>query len=94
MRAFNAYKDKGFTVLGISLDGDGLGSKRSWMAAIKQDGLEWTQLSDLNGGQNAVAMLYHVSAIPRNFLVDPKGVIIAKDLRGEELEKKVASLFK
>jgi peroxiredoxin len=94
VRAFNAYKDKGFMVLGISLDGGGLGSKRAWMAAIKQDGLEWTQLSDLKGWQNAVAMLYHVNAIPRNFLVDPDGVIIAKDLRGEELEKKVASLFK
>lgn len=93
LRTFNAYKGKGFTVLGISLDGGGLGSRRSWVAAIKEDGLNWTQLSDLKGAKNEVAMLYHVTAIPRNFLIDPNGVIIAKDLRGEALEKKVAAIF-
>ena len=93
VKTYNAYKAKGFTVLGISLDGGGLGTKQSWIEAIKKDGLEWTQLSDLKGGKNEVAMLYHVTVIPRNVLIDPNGVIIAKDLRGADLENKVASLF-
>lgn len=89
-RAFNNYKDKGFAVLGISLDG----TRNSWITAVRQDGLAWAQLSDLKGAENEVALLYHVSAIPRNFLVDPKGIIIAKDLRGDMLEEKLAAVFK
>lgn len=93
LKAFKAYKDKGFTVLGISLDGNGLGTKKSWIAAIKKDELQWTHLSDLKGSKNEVARLYHVTAIPRNFLIDPKGVVIAKDLRGEALENKLREIF-
>ncbi len=92
VKAYNTYKDKGFTVLGVSLDG--ASQKDKWLAAIQKDGLTWTQVSDLKGGSNAVALTYGVMAIPQNFLIDPNGVIVAKNLRGEELNKKLASLFK
>jgi peroxiredoxin len=92
VKAYNTYKSKGFTVLGVSLDG--ASQKDKWLAAIQKDGLTWTQVSDLKGGSNAAALTYGVMAIPQNFLIDPNGVIIAKNLRGEDLNKKLASLFK
>lgn len=83
VKAYNAYKDKGFTIVGVSLD-----SKREdWLKAIEADGLVWTQLSDLKGWKNEVARIYDVSGIPTNYLLDASGKIIAKNLRGEELEK-------
>jgi peroxiredoxin len=91
VKAYQTYKDKGFTVLGISLDTDV--QKADWLEAIQKDGLTWTQLSDLKS-PNAVAQLYGVQSIPKNFLVDPNGVIVAKNLRGEELIKKLAELIK
>jgi peroxiredoxin len=91
VKAYQAYKDKGFTVLGISLDTDS--QKADWLEAIQKDGLTWTQLSDLKS-PNAVAELYGVQSIPKNFLVDPNGVIVAKNLRGEELIKKLAELIR
>lgn len=91
VKAFNAYKDKGFTVLGVSLD---VASQKSkWLEAIQKDGLAWTQVSDLKS-PNAVAKLYGVESIPQNFLVDPNGVVVAKNLRGDELDKKLAAIFK
>ena len=91
VRAFNTYKDKNFTVLGISLDRPG--KKAAWLAAIEEDGLKWTQLSDLKFGQNEVAKLYGISAIPQNFLVDPTGKIVGRNLRGADLDKKLAQLL-
>jgi peroxiredoxin len=91
LKAYNTYKDKGFTVLGVSLDGSG--QKKAWLDAIKKDGLTWTEVSDLKGWKNDAASLYSVIAIPQNFLIDPNGVIIGKNLRGEELQKKLASLL-
>ncbi len=88
--AYNKYKDKNFTVFGISFDQD----KQRWLQAIAQDGLIWTHVSDLKGWSNEVGKLYRISAIPRNFLIDPNGKIIAKDLRGEELNAKLAELIK
>lgn len=90
--AYEKYKSKGFNILGVSLDGVSFGSKASWMQAIKKDGLPWVQVSDLKGSNDATVP-YNVTAIPRNFLIDPDGKIIAKDLRGEELEKKLAAVF-
>ena len=81
--AYNRFKDKNFTVLGVSLDKD----KNAWLKAIKDDKLAWTQLSDLQFWNNAAATLYHVQSIPQNFLVDPNGKIIAKDLRGPQLNQ-------
>ena len=60
----------------------------------KKDQLEWTQISDLKGWQNSVAELYGIKAIPMNFLLDKEGKIVAKGLRGEDLEKKLAELVK
>ena len=92
VKAYNLYKNKNFTVLGVSLDRPG--KKADWLAAVKADGLDWTQVSDLKFGDNAVAVLYGVKSIPQNFLIDPNGKIIGKDLRGEELDKKLADLLK
>lgn len=91
VKTFNKYKDKGFTVLGVSLDQPG--KKDAWLAAIHKDNLTWTQVSDLKFWDNEVAVLYGVSAIPTNLLLDKEGKIIAKDLRGAELEKKLAEVI-
>ncbi|EHQ27408.1 peroxiredoxin [Mucilaginibacter gracilis] len=92
LKVYNKYKDKNFTVLGISLDQPG--KKNAWLAAIKQDGLPWTQVSDLNYWNNAAARLYGVQAIPQNFLIDPSGKIIAKNLRGDALEITLAKFIR
>lgn len=90
--SFNNYKSKNFTVLGVSLDGGNKG-KQQWIDAIAKDGLNWEQVSDLSGWESAVAQLYKVNTVPANFLIDPNGKIIARDLRGDELNKKLKSLF-
>lgn len=86
---FEKYKDKNFTVLGVSLDN----SRTAWMAAIKKDHLNWTQLSDLKGWQNAVAAQFHINQIPQNILIDPDGKIIGKNLRGADLGNKLAEVL-
>ena len=88
--AYNKYKNKGFTVLGISLDK----TKENWLDAIKKDGLTWTHVSDLKFWSNAVAQQFGIQSIPQNFLVDPNGVVIGKNLRGEALEAKLESILK
>ena len=90
--AFNKYNSKGFTVLGVSLDQPT--GKQKWMDAIHKDNLTWTHVSDLKFWKNEVAQLYGVESIPQNFLIDPTGKIIAKDLRGDVLNNKLAELFK
>jgi peroxiredoxin len=90
--AFNKYNSKGFTVLGVSLDQPT--GKQKWMDAIHNDNLTWTHVSDLKFWKNEVAQLYGVESIPQNFLIDPAGKIIAKDLRGDILNSKLAELFK
>jgi len=91
VKAFNNYKEKGFTVLGISLDQPN--AKDKWMKAIHDDNLTWTQVSDLKFWKNEVAVQYGIQAIPQNFLIDPQGKIIGKNLRGEALNKKLETLF-
>jgi peroxiredoxin len=91
VKVFNAYKDKGFTVLGISLDQPG--KKEAWLKAIHTDGLAWTQLSDLKFWGNAVAKLYNINAVPSNFLIGPDGKIIAKNLHGAALETELAKIL-
>jgi peroxiredoxin len=89
--AYNKFKDKNFTVLGVSLDRpDG---KEAWVKAIKDDGLTWTHVSDLKYFDNAVSKMYGVQAIPFNFLVDPAGKIVAKNLREDALQAKLAELL-
>jgi peroxiredoxin len=89
--AYNKFKKKNFEILGVSLDRPG--QKESWLKAIKQDNLTWTQVSDLQFWNNAVARLYKVQGIPQNFLIDPDGKIVAKNLRGPMLESKLCELL-
>ncbi len=90
--AFNKYKDKNFTVLSVSLDQPT--GKEKWMNAIHKDGLTWTHVSDLKFWSNAVAREYAIESIPANFLLDPNGIIIGKDLRGDDLNNKLAEVLK
>jgi hypothetical protein len=69
------------------------GKKADWLSAIHKDGLTWTQVSDLKFWNNEVALLYGISAVPANLLLDPQGKIIAKDLHGEELTKKLSEVL-
>jgi peroxiredoxin len=87
--AFNKFKNKNFTVLGVSLDQE----KDSWIKAIEKDKLAWTNVSDLQFWNNAAAQLYRVQSIPQNYLIGPDGKIVAKDLRGEDLQKKLCELL-
>lgn len=89
VRNFEKYKDKNFTVLGISLDH----TRDAWVKAIEKDQLNWTQLSDLKGWRNAVAAQFHITAIPQNLLIDPDGKIIGKNLRGGDLGRKLEEIF-
>lgn len=89
VRVYNKYKDKGFTVYGVSLDR----SKDDWLKAIKEDNLTWTHVSDLKFWQSEAAKIYSISAIPFSLLLDPDGVIIAKNLRGQALEDKLVEIF-
>jgi len=89
VRMYNAYKDKGFEILGVSLDRD----KTRWLDAIEKDQLTWRHVSDLKGWSNAVARQYNIRSIPRTVLIDPEGRIIAKNLRGASLEAKLKELF-
>jgi peroxiredoxin len=93
LKAFNLYKEKNFTVLGVSLDGPG--EKNNWLAAVRKDSLPWTQVSDLNSWYGKAAILYLVpqSGIPQSFLLDPNGKIIAKNLRGDDLENKLEEVL-
>lgn len=91
VRTYNKYRGKNFTVLGVSLDKES--GKDSWLAAIKSDHLEWTQVSDLKFWKNMAATLYGVHSIPQNFLIDPQGKIVGKNLRGDALDNKLKELL-
>ena len=94
VKAYNKFKDlnykngKGFTVYGVSLDR----SKENWIKAIKADGLNWTNVSDLKYWSSAGAKLYGVRGIPSNFLIDGNGIIVAKNLRGANLDQMLESM--
>ncbi|GAA0540968.1 TlpA disulfide reductase family protein [Chitinophaga japonensis] len=90
VKAYNKFKNRNFTILGVSLDQD----KTRWVRAISQDGLAWTHVSDLQGWNNEVAVQYGIRSIPANFLIDPQGRIIARNLRGEDLEAKLEEILK
>lgn len=82
-QAYARYKEKDFEILGVSLDSQS--GRQAWLEAIRKDGVTWPQVSDLKGWNNQAALLYGIRAIPQNYLLDPEGKIIAKDLRGENL---------
>lgn len=88
--AYNKFKEKNFTVLGVSLDRD----RGKWLEAIAADRLTWTHVSDLKFWSNDAARIYRITSIPQNLLIGPDGVIIGKNLRGEELQMRLEELFK
>ncbi|MFV0506261.1 MAG: redoxin domain-containing protein [Bacteroidales bacterium] len=88
--AYDKFKDKNFDVLGVSLDSD----KDKWLQAIEEDGLTWHHVSDLKGWKNEASALYGVRGIPTNYLLDTDGKIVAKNLRGADLEKKLEEMLK
>lgn len=88
--AYAAYHDKGFEIYGVSLDSD----RDSWLKAIADKGFVWTNVSVLEGWTNDAAKEYSVRSIPSNFLIDSKGIIVARNLRGKALEEKLAELLK
>jgi peroxiredoxin len=90
VKAYQKFHAKGFDILGVSLDEE----KDKWIAAVKKDNLDWSQVSDLQGWKNNVAMLYGVQGIPMNFLIDKEGKIIGKGLRGDDLDRKLEELLK
>jgi thiol-disulfide isomerase/thioredoxin len=90
LKAYQQYKNKGFTVLGISLDE----KSEAWKKAVTDDQMPWPQLSDLKGFKNEVSDYFGIQAIPSTLLINPDGEIIAKDLNGKALHRKLAALFK
>jgi len=86
---YKKFRNKNFTVLGVSLDK----AKEPWVKAIKDDGLAWTQVSDLKYWYNEAAAKYHIQAIPQNLLVDPSGKIVGRNLRGPDLQAKLCELL-
>ncbi len=88
--AYQKFKNKNFTVLGVSLDK----TKEAWLKAIKDDHLDWKQISDLKFWESAAVPVYQIQGIPYNVLVDPQGKIIATELRGPALEAKLAEVLK
>jgi len=88
-KVYSEYKDQNFEIVGVSLDE----KKDRWLDAIEKDGLPWIHVSDLKGWHNQIALTYSIRAIPRNFLLDPNGIIIAKNLRGEDVEKKLKEIL-
>jgi peroxiredoxin len=87
---YENYKNKDFTILSVSIDTD----KEKWTKAIAKDKLIWTQLSDLSGAKGEVYLKYGITSIPANFLIDPNGIVIAKDLKGDALKSELSKIFK
>ena len=89
VKQYSAYKGKGFNILGISLDVE----KKDWQQAIKADKLTWAHGSDLKRFEGPTETLYHIEAIPSNFIIDPQGVIVAKNITGSALEEFLNKTF-
>ena len=89
-RAYEKYKSKGFEILGVSLDKD----RSAWLEAVSKEGLTWPQVSDLKFWQSEACQIYAVQSIPYTVLIDKEGKIIATDLRGADLDKKLAEVLK
>lgn len=89
LKAYNKYKENGFEILGVSLDE----KKSHWKSTLKKDSIIWTTVSDLKGHSGVVPTTYSVSYIPKNYLLDKDGIVIAKDLRGNKLQEKLKEVF-
>ncbi|GGH00810.1 TlpA disulfide reductase family protein [Mucilaginibacter phyllosphaerae] len=90
VKQYALYKDKGFNILGISLDTE----KKDWDEAVKKDRLTWAHASDLQRFEGPTERLYHIEAIPSNFIIDPQGNIVAKNVTGADLEEFLKKTFK
>ncbi len=90
VKTYKDYKSKGFEIFAVSLDAD----KNDWIEAIKKDSLNWTNVNDLKGNQNEASFIYGINSIPNNFLIAENGKIIAKNLRGDELNNKLKEILK
>jgi thiol-disulfide isomerase/thioredoxin len=86
---YKRFNDKGFEILGVSLDNN----KEKWLNAVKEDKLIWENVSDLNGSENEAGLIYRINGIPDNILINEKGIIIGRKLRGEDLKNKLKELF-
>ncbi|AXE21241.1 alkyl hydroperoxide reductase [Runella rosea] len=91
VKNFHQYKDKNFTVLGVSLDRPN--GKEAWLKAIHKDHLDWTHVSELKQWNADIVKQYAIQVVPQNFLIGPDGKILAKNIRGENLDKKLAEIF-
>lgn len=91
VKAYNQFRDKNFTILGVSLDRPG--EKDKWQKAVSEDGLAWTQVSDLQYWDSPVVGLYHIDGIPFNILIDPAGKVVGERLTGRKLETKLSEIF-
>lgn len=89
INTYNKFKEKGFAIVGVSLDFN----QKTWLKALTKDKLPWENLCDLRGSDNKAAVIYGVNAMPSNFLIDEKGIVIAKDLRDDALDKKLQELL-
>jgi thiol-disulfide isomerase/thioredoxin len=89
VKLYNEYKNKGLNILGISLDVD----KSAWKQAINQDKLTWNHASDLKRFDGPTELAYHIQAIPSNFMIDPQGIIVAKNIMGADLEQFLNKTF-
>ena len=89
VKTYESYQPKGFEIFAVSQDT----KKTNWLKAIEKDGLPWLQVSDLKGRDNSASLIYGINAIPDNFLIDKNGIIIGRNLRGEKLNEKLASLL-
>jgi len=89
VKAYNNFKNKNFTILGVSLDQ----KKEPWIKAIIDDKLNWTHISDLKRWNSEVVPLYQIQGIPFNVLVDPNGKVIAENLRGDGLQQKLETVL-
>lgn len=90
VETYNQFKDRGFVILGVSADDD----KERWLKAVKDDQLTWENVSDLKGDKNKASLMYGIHGYPSNYLIDESGIIIATNLRGDALRKKLEELFK
>jgi len=90
LKAYNELREKNFEIVGVSLDD----AKAAWLRAVEQDKLPWAQVSDVKGFKTEIALRFGISAIPQNVLIGPDGKVIAKNLRGEDVNKKIASYIK
>lgn len=90
VKTYNKFHSKGFEIFAVSLDS----KKENWIKAIKDDGLIWNHVSDLEGQEKKAALIYSINGIPDNYLISEKGEIIGRNLRGENLNKKLTEILK